>query len=77
MQPEWRRSGTDEGQAPEGQAPETPLSFEEYRARYAAKSDHVGSVEDYLRWLREARFDAACLYQQFNRALIAARPKAG
>ena len=62
---------------PGGHPPETPLSFEEYRARYAAKTDHVGTVEDYLRWMREAGFDAACLYQQFNRALIAARPKAG
>ena len=66
-----------EGQLPEGHAPETPLSFEEYRARYAAKTDHVGTVEDYLGWMREAGFDAACLYQQFNQALIAARPKAG
>ena len=65
-----------EGHAPEGHTPETPLSFEEYRARYAAKIDHVGTVEGYLRWMREAGFDTACLYQQFNRALIAARPKA-
>ena len=63
--------------APEEHPPETPLSFEEYRARYAAKIDHVGTVEGYLRWMREAGFDAACLYQQFNRALIAARPRAG
>ena len=60
----------------EGHAAETPLSFEEYRGRYAAKVDHVGTVEDYLRWMREAGFDAASLYQLFNRALIAARPKA-
>ena len=66
-----------EGQSAERHPPETPLSFEEYRTRYAAKTDHVGTVEDYLRWMREAGFDAACLYQQFNRALIAARPKAG
>ena len=57
--------------------PETPLSFEEYRTRYAAKTDHVGTMEDYLHWMREAGFDAACLYQQFNRGLIAARPTAG
>ena len=62
---------------PGGHPPETPPSFEDYRTRYAAKTDHVGTVEDYLRWMREAGFDAACLYQQFNRALIAARPKAG
>ena len=85
----WNRlcQSAVEGHVPEGQPaaehppgghpPETPLSFEEYRARYAAKTDHVGTVEDYLRWMREAGFDAACLYQQFNRALIAARPKAG
>ena len=75
----WKRLNqrAPEGQAAEGHAAETPLSFEEYRARYAAKVDHVGSVEGYLRWMREAGFDAACLYQQFNRALIAARPKAG
>ena len=66
-----------EGQSAERRMPETPLSFEEYRTRYAAKTDHVGTVENYLRWMREAGFDAACLYQQFNRALIAARPKAG
>ena len=65
-----------EGQPTEGHVQETPLSFEEYRARYAAKTDHVGTVEGYLRWMREAGFDTACLYQQFNRALIAARPKA-
>ena len=53
-----------------------PLSFEEYRTRYEAKTDHVGSVEDYLGWMREAGFDAACLYHLFNRALIAARPQA-
>ena len=53
-----------------------PLSFEEYRARYEAKTDHVGSVEDHLGWMRDAGFDAACLYHLFNRALIAARPKA-
>ena len=63
--------------ASEERVPETPLSFEEYRDRYAAKIDHVGAVEDYLRWMREVGFDAACLYQQFNRALIAARPRAG
>ena len=51
----------------------TPLSFEAYRDRYEAKTDHVGSVEDYLRWMREAGFDAACVYHLFNRALIAAR----
>ena len=66
-----------EEQSAERHPPETPLSFEDYRARYAAKTDHVGTVEDYLRWMREAGFDAACLYQQFNRALIAARPRAG
>ena len=66
-----------EGYPPERRMPETPLSFEDYRARYAAKTDHVGTVEDYLRWMREAGFDAACLYQRFNRGLIAARPKAG
>ena len=65
------------GRPPEGHAPETPLSFEDYRARYAAKTDYVGTVEDYLRWIQEAGFDAACLYQQFNRGLIAARPRAG
>ena len=64
------------GRPPEGHVPETPLSFEDYRTRYAAKTDHVGRVEDYVRWMREAGFDAACLYQQFNRAVIAARPKA-
>ena len=53
----------------------TPLSFEAYRARYEAKTDHVGSVEDHLGWMREAGFDAACLYHLFNRALIAARPR--
>ena len=65
------------GRPREGHVPETPLSFEDYRARYAAKTDHVGTVEDYLGWMREAGFDAACLYQHFNRGLIAARPKAG
>ena len=54
----------------------TPLSFEAYRDRYEAKTDHVGSVEDYLRWIREAGFDAACVYHLFNRALIAARRRA-
>ena len=56
-------------------AAETPLSFEGYRARYAAKIDHVGTVEEYLRRMREAGFDAACVYHFFNRALIAARPR--
>ena len=56
---------------------DTSMSFEEYRTRYASKIDHVGTVENYLRWMREAGFDAASLYQQFNRALIAARPTAG
>ena len=59
------------------QAREAPLSFEAYRERYSAKTDHAGTVEDYLGWMREAGFDAACLYQLFNRALIAARPRAG
>lgn len=63
--------------APDANAPKTPLSFEEYRARYAAKTDHVSTVEDYLCWLRDAGFHAACLYQQFNRALLAARPRTG
>ena len=58
-------------------AREMSLSFEEYRDRYEAKTDHVGSVEEYLRWMRAAGFDAACVYHLFNRALIAARPKAG
>ena len=53
-----------------------PLSFEEYRTRYEAKTDHVGNVEDYLGWMRDAGFNAACLYHHFNRALIAARTKA-
>ena len=75
----WKRLNdpAPDGHAPDANTPEPPLSFEEYRARYAAKVDHVASMEDYLRWMREAGFDAACLYQQFNRALIAARPKAG
>ena len=75
----WKRLNqcAPKGQAPEEHARETPLSFEEYRDRYAAKTDHVGSVEDYLRWMREAGFDAACLYHLFNRALIAARPTSG
>ena len=68
----WKRLNE---RAAEGHAPETPLSFEEYRARYAAKIDHTGTVEDHLRWMREAGFDAACLYHLFNRALIAARPR--
>lgn len=62
--------------APEERPRGAPLSFEEYRTRYEAKTDHVGSVEDYLGWIRDAGFHAACLYHLFNRALIAARPKA-
>ena len=53
----------------------TPLSFEEYRTRYEAKTDHPSTVERCLRWLREAGFHAGCLYHLYNRALIAARPK--
>ena len=56
---------------------EAPLSFEEYRTQYEAKTDHVAGVEDYVGWIRGAGFDAACLYHLFNRALIAARPKRG
>ena len=70
----WKRLNQCE---PEEHPPVTPLSFEEYRARYAAKIEHVGTVEGYLRRMRNAGFDAACLYQQFNRALIAARPRTG
>lgn len=55
----------------------TPLSFEAYRDRYEAKSDHASSVEQYLHWMRGAGFDAACVYHLFNRALIAARPRRG
>ena len=55
----------------------TPMPFEEYRARYEAKTDHPSTVERYLHWLREADFHAACLYHHYNRALIAARPKGG
>ena len=57
------------------QTPGTPLSFEAYRARYEAKTDHTSSVERYLHWLGAADFHAACLYHHYNRALIAARPQ--
>ena len=55
--------------------PGTSLSFEEYRSRYMAKTDHTSTVERYLHWLREAGFHAACLYHHYNRALLTARPK--
>ena len=72
LAPEYRCIWNRLNERPRG----APLSFEEYRTRYEAKTDHVASVEDYLDWMRDAGFDAACLYHLFNRALIAARPKA-
>ena len=71
LAPEYRCIWNRLNERPRG----APLSFEEYRTRYEAKTDHVGSVEDCLGWMRDAGFDAACLYHLFNRALIAARPK--
>lgn len=71
LAPEYRCIWNRLNERPRG----APLSFEEYRTRYDAKTDHVGSVEDYLGWMRDAGFDTACLYHLFNRALIAARPR--
>lgn len=49
------------------------LDFDRYHERYGAKKDHVAEVPDYEGWLRGAGFEVAVLYQQFNRALLAAR----
>jgi tRNA (cmo5U34)-methyltransferase len=51
-----------------------PLDYDNYHARYSSKTDHVAGVDDYLKWLNEADFTAVCMYQQFNRALLCARP---
>lgn len=47
--------------------------FGSYHERYSAKKDHVAALRDYEDWLRAAGFEVAVLYQQFNRALLAAR----
>ncbi len=54
-----------------------PIDYDEYHARYSNKSDHVAGVDDYLKWMREEGFTAECLYRQFNRALLCARPATG
>ncbi|MFV2031366.1 MAG: hypothetical protein ACC663_02625, partial [Gammaproteobacteria bacterium] len=51
-----------------------PLDYDSYHTRYSAKTDHVAGVDDYLGWMQEAGFNAVCIYQQFNRALLCARP---
>ena len=83
LAPEYAASGSDsnqrapKGQAPEEHASETPLSFEEYRARYAAKTDYPGSVEEYLRLDAGGGLRRGLPLHMFNRALIAARPTSG
>jgi hypothetical protein len=49
------------------------MTFNDYHALHSRKEDHVAGLEDYLAWLREAGFCAACLYLHFNRALFVAR----
>ena len=55
-----------------------PMTYEEYLSAYRGKDDHVATLEEQLAWLREAGFQAACLYLHYNRALFAARrPESG
>lgn len=58
----WRLLNVDEGQ-----------SHEEHLAQVAAHGDFPAPLEQHLRWLRDAGFEAACLHLHTNRALIAAR----
>ncbi len=53
--------------------PRAVPDFGSYHEKYSAKEDHVVALPDYEDWLRAAGFEVAVLYQQFNRALLAAR----
>ena len=53
--------------------PGAVTDFGSYHEQYSAKKDHVAALRDYEDWLKAAGFEVAVLYQQFNRALLAAR----
>lgn len=48
-------------------------TFEEHIDRVRTRGDLPISLEQHLRWLREAGFEAACLHLHGNRALFAGR----
>jgi cyclopropane fatty-acyl-phospholipid synthase-like methyltransferase len=58
----WRLLDVDEGE-----------TYEEHLAQVAARGDLPARLEQHLRWLSDAGFEAACLHLHNNRALIAAR----
>lgn len=49
-------------------------TFEQHEASVSTRGDQPATLEEHLRWLREAGFaEAACLHLHTNRALFAAR----
>lgn len=58
----WRLLNVQEGE-----------TYEEHIAQVAAQGDQPAPLEQHLRWLQDAGFEAACLHLHTNRALIAAR----
>lgn len=58
----WRALEMNEGE-----------TYEEHLTRLAKRGDQPVSLEQHLRWLRDAGFEPACLHLHTNRALIAAR----
>lgn len=58
----WRLLNVQEGE-----------TYEEHLSLVAAHGDQPVSLEQHLRWLNDAGFEAACLHLHANRALIAAR----
>ena len=48
-------------------------SFKDFYERYEMKEDFPATLDEYLLWLREARFSAECLHLHLNRVLIGAQ----
>ena len=54
-----------------------PMTFAEYLGDYLGRGyDHTCTLAEMTRWLEDAGFEVAVLYQNFNRALLSARPRA-
>jgi hypothetical protein len=52
-------------------------TFQEHARKVATRGDLPASLEQHLKWLREAGFEAACLHLHANRALFCARKPYG
>jgi len=56
-----------------GSAVKSGQSGDEFLKQLEHKEDHPATLEEHLRWLREASFSATCLHCYLNRALFVAK----